>query len=814
MFPCEYDEIKLVTDNLVKLYNGYQYLIFHTSDQQTLKQSYSFIGQPDKEGNIKVQGNNTEGYINSAGEPIYTDTETFDDGSIKLCFLGKYGLKSSDGTLVFDCELNDIRYLAKGVYAIMTGSGWGVENQKGELLLACTFTSIEGVSDILLKVQSKRYYGYDGTYSIYNMATCQLHKETYDTVGYPDEKGQIPVTYGGKTFYIGADGAPIYYVNETINNAYAIVNRLDQYGVNSIDGSILIPCMYRHVTPIKDDLFAFQNTGYKWGIISIDGDVLLPNEYDSISILSDVLLKVKKYLNYYMYNFSTRHLLAEMSYDHISDMDENGEITVELANRKGKIDGNGNKIYEKNAVEDGYVIYSFLGQYGIESDGTAIIACKYESITYLGNHYFILTSNNLHGLFLSNEQILPINYQTIIRLTNNLLKIKDSSGCQLYDLTKRKVITSYYQDIQAPDENTGMLTVSTKAGKTGFINQQGEVQYTKKAIGEAYYIIEAFGEYGLVDTKNKQLCPCHYKQISYLYSHLFAVLSPKKVKWGLYSAKESKVLTEFIYDEIWVDKNNLTLLAKRGNKTGRLSEKGEEVHNTLSLNLGENVSVIQCFDKVGIQNKETGEWLLSMKYQQFQKAGTFILFREGYQWGLMDMKFHVLIEAKYKIMKIWNSDIFIVAETQYKSYGYNRYLKTRYGIISASGINILACNYVKIHIVNSKLVAAVRTINEQALYFTVNNGTLQTVKREDLSQYINKCAFKVNEEYEGVIINKNPYSGIFVEVKGEGIGCIPRAALPKDYMQNKNMKKGMPIKVEVTNINELNQVKFKLVPVR
>lgn len=202
-----------------------------------------------------------------------------------------------------------------------------------------------------------------------------------------------------------------------------------------------------------------------------------------------------------------------------------------------------------------------------------------------------------------------------------------------------------------------------------------------------------------------------------------------------------------------------------------------------------------------------------MKYQQFKKAGTFLLFREGYQWGLMDMKFHVLIEAKYKMMKIWNSDIFIVAETQYKSYGYDNYPKTRYGIISASGINLLACNYVKIHIINSKLVAAARTMNEQTLYFTVNNGTLQTVKREDLTQYINKCAFKVNEEYEGVIINKNPYSGIFVEVKGEGIGCIPRAALPKDYMQNRNMKKGMPIKIEVTNINELNQVKFKFVSV-
>ena len=945
LLPCEYDEIDPVTDNLVKLRKDSQYLIFRTSDQQTLdKQSYTFIGQPDKEGNIIVQGNDTVGYINSVGEPIYTDTETFDDGFIKTCFLGKYGLKSSDGTLVLDCELNDIRYLTKGVYAIKTESGWGVKSPKGKLLLACMYTSIEVVSDILLKVQSKGYYGYDSTYNIYNMATCQLYKETYNTVGYPDEKGHIPVTCGGKTFYIGADGAPIYYVNETINNAYAIVSRLDQYGVNSIDGSKLIPCQYKNVVHIKDNLFAIQDIYQKWGIVSTNAGVLLPNEYDSISMLSDVLLKIKQYSKYIMYNLSTRHLLDEMAYDRISDIDENGEITVELANQKGKIDGNGNKIYEKNAVGDGYVIYSFLGQYGIESDGIAITACKYESITYLGNHYFILTSNNLHGLFLSNKQILPINYQVIIKLTNNLLKIKDSSGCQLYDLTQRKVITPYYQDIQAPDENTGMLTVS-KAGKTGLINQQGEVQYTKKVVGEAYRIIEFFGEFGIADTNDEILCPCQYKQINHLYDHLFAVMSIKnkwglysaresktltefiydeiwfdkknltlsakrdnkkgklsesgeeimnilpidlgehisvvqcfnytgikntetnkwildmgclsiqkagnyiivskghkcilmdmefnvlteaenikclkdclfslrsKNKWGIYSAMEAKVLTEFIYDEIWVDKNNSTLLAKRDNKTGRLSEKGEEVHNILSLNLGENVSVIQCFNNVGILNKETNEWLVPMKYQQFKKASAYILFCKDYQWGLMDMKFHVLIEPKYKIMKMWNADIFVVAETQYKSYGYDSYPKTRYGIISASGITLLACNYVKIHIVNSKLVSTVQTMNTQATYYTVNNGTLQRVKKEDLSQYIDKCTFKVNEEYEGVIINKNPYSGIFVEVKGEGIGCIPRAALPKDYMQNRNMKKGMPIKIEVTNINELNQVKFKFVSV-
>ena len=519
------------------------------------------------------------------------------------------------------------------------------------------------------------------------------------------------------------------------------------------------------------------------------------------------------------------------------------------------------------------------------------------------------------------------------------------TGCQLYDLTQRKVITPYYQDIQAPDENTGMLTVS-KAGKTGLINQQGEVQYMKKVVGDTYYIIEFLGKFGIADANDEILCPCQYKRINHLYDHLFAVMSIKnkwglysareaktltefiydeiwydkknstlsakrdnkngklsesgeeimnilpidlgehisvvqcfnytgikntgtnkwildmgclsiqkagnyiivskghkcilmnmefnvlteaenikylkdclfslrsKNKWGIYSAMEAKVLTEFIYDEIWVDKNNSTLLAKRNNKTGKLSEEGEEVHNILSLNLGENVSVIQCFDKVGIQNKETNEWLLPMEYQQFKKAGTYILFCKGYQWGLMDMNFHVLIEAKYKMMKNWNPDIFIVAETQYKYYGYNRYPKTRYGIISASGITLLACNYVKIHIVNSKLVSTVRTMNTQATYYTVNNGTLQRVKREDLSQYIDKCTFKVNEKYEGVVINRNPYCGIFVEVKGEGIGCIPKAALPKDYMQNKNMKKGMPIKVEVTNINELNQVKFKLFSVR
>ena len=756
------------------------------------------------------------------GEEGFDDIKTYNNNTLFLLLKNyKYALANLDGVILTPFKYDYMDFSHKDYIKVKVGDSIGTLNYNGKEIYDNEVTLRDGyVTTSFFSKWNVMHYKKECLPRIYDaielltndwVKVCQTNQW-----GICDLNGKclLPIAYASITLYE--------------EQGYIVVSQRKEgnflqkfYGILNMNLETVLPIAYTE--PLKPLSKEYTLVGSStFGVLAISSNqMIIPTSYSGIKLLTNNLFVVTKRGNSYKSNPLVKYGLYDKAgkrllpceYNHISNINENGEITVELANRKGKIDRNGNKIYEKNAVEDGYVIYSFLGQYGIESDGTAITACKYESITYWGNHYFILTSNNLHGLFLSNEQILPINYQTIIKLTNNLLKIKDSSGCQLYDLTQRKVITPYYKDIQAPDKNTGMLTVSTKAGKTGVINQQGEVQYTKKTIEEAYYIIEAFGEFGLVDIKNKQLCPCHYKQINHLYGPLFAVLSMKKNKWGLYSAKDSKVLTDFIYDEIWVDKKNSTLLAKRDNKTGRLSEKGEEVHNVLSLNLRENVSVIQCFDKVGIQNKETDEWLLPMKYQQFKKAGTFLLFREGHQWGLMDMEFHVLIEAKYKIMKIWNSDIFIVAETQYKSYGYDIYPKTRYGIISASGINLLACNYVKIHIVNSKLVAAIRTMNEQALYFTVNNGTLQTVKREDLTQYINKCAFKVNEEYEGVIINKNPYSGIFVEVKGEGIGCIPRAALPKDYMQNKNMKKGMPIKIEVTNINELNQVKFKFVSV-
>ena len=818
-----YFKVKTIRDNAAENYG-----LYDCHGKQILQSQFNRINHIGDDLFILKKNDGKFALYNAAcnrymfGEEGFDDIKTYNNNTLFLLLKNyKYALANLDGVILTPFKYDYMDFSHKDYIKVKVGDSIGTLNYNGKEIYDNEVTLRDGyVTTSFFSKWNVMHYEKECLPRIYDaielltndwVKVCQTNQW-----GICDLNGKclLPIAYASITLYE--------------EQGYIVVSQRKEsnflqkfYGILNMNLETVLPIAYTE--PLKPLSKEYTLVGSStFGVLAISSNqMIIPTSYSGIKLLTNNLFVVTKRGNSYKSNPLVKYGLYDKAgkrllpceYNHISNINENGEIMVELANRKGKIDGNGNKIYEKNAVGDGYVVYSFLGQYGIESDGTAITACKYESITYWGNHYFILTSNNLHGLFLSNEQILPINYQTIIKLTNNLLKIKDSSGCQLYDLTQRKVITPYYQDIQAPDENTGMLTVSTKVGKIGYINQQGEVQYTKKAIGEAYYIIEAFGEYGLVDTQNKQLCPCHYKQINHLYGHLFAVLPMKKKKWGLYLANESKVLTEFIYDEIWVDKNNSTLLAKRDNITGKLSEKGEEVHNILSLNLGENVSVIQCFDKVGIQNKETNEWLLPMKYQQFKKAGTFLLFREGHQWGLMDMEFHVLIEAKYKIMKIWNSDIFIVAETQYKSYGYDIYPKTRYGIISASGINLLTCNYVKIHIVNSNLVAAVRTMNEQALYFTVNNGTLQTVKREDLTQYINKCAFKVNEEYEGVIINKNPYSGIFVEVKGEGIGCIPKAALPKDYMQNRNMRKGMPIKIEVTNINELNQVKFKFVSV-
>lgn len=194
-----------------------------------------------------------------------------------------------------------------------------------------------------------------------------------------------------------------------------------------------------------------------------------------------------------------------------------------------------------------------------------------------------------------------------------------------------------------------------------------------------------------------------------------------------------------------------------------------------------------------------------MEYQRFKKAGDYVLFCKDYEWGIMNKELEVRIEGNYKKIKAWTADIFVVAERQNKSYGW----KLRYGIISESGEKLLRCNYVKILVVNKQLVAVYTKMNERPTYYTLHNNALNIVRRENLSNYVGESLFNVGEEYDACITNKVPFNGIFVKINGKGEGLIPKTKLPKEYMKQEKFKKGKKIKVKVSAVNELNQVKFE-----
>lgn len=353
-----------------------------------------------------------------------------------------------------------------------------------------------------------------------------------------------------------------------------------------------------------------------------------------------------------------------------------------------------------------------------------------------------------------------------------------------------------------PNES-GLLKVS-RAGKEGFINQEGKVQYERNEVGGGYSIVSAFGTYGIADKEGKHISPCNFAQVKYLYGDLFAILTKK---WRLYSASATKFYTEALYDKIWYDESKATIFALRDNLQGELTASGEEVMRVLPIDLGEHLSVMQCFGKIGVKNTESGEWKLPMEYQRFKKAGAYILFCKDYEWGIMNQELEVLIGANYKRIKAWTADTFVVAERQYKSYGW----KLRYGIISGSGEKLLRCNYVKILVVNKQLVAVYTKMNERPTYYTLQDSVLQAVMRDDLPKYVGENHFNIGEEYDACITNKTPFNGIFVKVNEKGVGLIPKTSLPKDYMKQENLKRGKAIKVKVTSINELNQVKFSIV---
>ena len=129
---------------------------------------------------------------------------------------------------------------------------WGIMDSNAKIITLPLFSKIDvWSSDKFVAVQ-------DGQYCILNQSG-HIIISGYDYISELDNEGVATISKDGREGRIDSDCQALKSNSERISNSIFKINKFGKWGLENIDGTILVPCEY-------DDLGSFKN-----GIIGLDG---------------------------------------------------------------------------------------------------------------------------------------------------------------------------------------------------------------------------------------------------------------------------------------------------------------------------------------------------------------------------------------------------------------------------------------------------------------------------------------------------------------------------------------------------------------
>lgn len=284
----EDEEVKIIVvpkyDNLFPFYDGEaKFLILHK----------------DKDG---VPGlGRSEGFINEAGEEIFTWSSNDEEGEMYEYISGGmrlyrnnkklWGFADKDFKTVIPCRFDMAEPFYSGFALIYKGDRMGLVDKGGKTLIEPMYDSIIPMPEEGYAILQK-----GSRMQLLSTSTFKPVSREYDVIG----RGTSVMTVmdKGKVGLIDKNGreliAPQFEECETFAfwEDYAWVKQngawicIDQYGKQKFEGS------FEEVTVFEEGLAAVKE-GDKWGVIDKSGSVIVPFLYEEVSIVSKGLVRVK-----------------------------------------------------------------------------------------------------------------------------------------------------------------------------------------------------------------------------------------------------------------------------------------------------------------------------------------------------------------------------------------------------------------------------------------------------------------------------------------------------------------------------------------
>lgn len=390
------------------------------------------------------------------------------------------------GVSFFVCWVMMLPSFAKGYQTFEEQGKVGMKDEAGQVVLPPTFEALgwsDGSFSVIGEVTGYRLHG---SWGIVNLKKEFITTAAYEALVYTG--GDCVVArkkinqVASKTGCITLKGEvkiPFIYDGISVQGLRAVVFNLKgahyYFGLTDLEHTILIPVIYRNITPLGTLRFAVENSDHKIALFEDSGKPVTDFSIDSVSAFYKGYARI--YQNHLQGLIDRGGIVKlESKYNSIN-IDSDGSVFTQLPNDWFFINDKNETVRQiaadevspmdetHYAVRMGKVLGVFNGEL------KPVITLRYDRLAKIEKDKYLAKWNSKMGVISENEEVVvPFAYDSLIHESNSYRAYNKNAGWQLLTPEGKKLTEKSYEVLGQPSLYG---YPSESKGYRGLVNAEG-----------------------------------------------------------------------------------------------------------------------------------------------------------------------------------------------------------------------------------------------------------------------------------------------------------------------------------------------------
>lgn len=392
------------------------------------------------------------GFMNHKGieiySPQYESLNLFSEGLALAMKNGQYGYVDKLNNVVIPFQFDFATDFVSGRAVVEVGGKSGVINRSGKFILPLEFIDLGQYSEGLI------YGSKDSLYAYYDIHGKKIISEQFTDV-FPFSKGRAKVVINSKQGIIDTSGnyivepkhKEVFYYSDSL----LVFRDSILFGIKTLNNKIIVKPIYENISPIHfgRSIVIYNN---KLGFLNELGAKIIKPMYD---VIPNYLQVCAFHENYAKIRIKGKYAIIDKSGKYILNPEYTGlgEVSKIVAFNKGKQWGYMN-LEEKSVTilplfdfassfHYGLAIVDVKGLQGVINEKAKwIIPTIFTSVKLISDNFYLVYDGAKYGLYaLSGDQLIPLEYDQIRSISNDLLVLNKGDNFYYYHLLEHKLIS-------------------------------------------------------------------------------------------------------------------------------------------------------------------------------------------------------------------------------------------------------------------------------------------------------------------------------------------------------------------------------------